>query len=68
MLISTKIRLTMLCLSAFELCSRWVPLTQFVLRVFKNSFLSSCQRLNNKLDIKKILTRKYYQTEKYCLE
>ena len=24
--LSTKIRLTMLCLSGFELCSRWVPL------------------------------------------
>ena len=47
----------MLCLSGFELCSRWVPLTQFVLRVFKNSFLSSCQRLNNKLDIKKKFLR-----------
>ena len=25
--LSTKIRLTMLCLSGFELYSRWVPLT-----------------------------------------
>ena len=25
--LSAKIRLTMLCLSGFQLCSRWVPLT-----------------------------------------
>ena len=26
--LNAKTRLTMLCLSGFELCSRWVPLTK----------------------------------------
>ena len=33
---NTKIRLTMLCLSGFELYSRWVPLTSFCSSLYAN--------------------------------
>ena len=37
--LTTKIRLTMLCLSGFELYSRWVPLFNGVLSSITNNFL-----------------------------
>ena len=37
--LNTKIRLTILCLSDFELCSRWVPLPTIILFGFYSSSL-----------------------------
>ena len=48
--LNTKIRLTMLCLSGFELYSRWVPLLKQDLLLFC-MFYSLCQKRPTRIDV-----------------
>ena len=48
--LNTKIRLTMLCLSGFELYSRWVPLLKKDLLLFC-MFYSLCQKRPTRIDV-----------------
>ena len=52
--VNTKIRLTMLCLSGFELFSRWVPLSSKCYKTWLRLLMSSEPSANQTLDLRSI--------------